>query len=352
MRALLVLPMLMAVMAVALGKRRVGIRLIVLVAVGAFVVSSIPARAPRVSDPSTAPNPAPAATYVAIGDSYASGEGTGSYFAATDRPRSQGAAAPRNLCRRSPIAYPYLVLGALERRGDEPALRDVACSGATTGDLLDHWQFTDTPPQVEALDPVVRVITIQVGGNDLGFGAVLDRCVDVKIVHERTPCAEDVRSRVATESATVAGALDRAFGAVRLRAPNATVLVLGYPLIFELDELPIGTKKRCAHVRRDDVIAIIEANVALNRLVEDAASRLGLTFLPLDRLFDDHGLCGRSDDWINGMTLDLPRRSERTISTESVSPVSRDSFHPSPRAHEAIAEAVVSGLDVIEGRSN
>jgi lysophospholipase L1-like esterase len=92
--------------------------------------------------------PAPfAPEYVALGDSYASGAGAGSYVDGS--------------CRRSSNAYPAL-------RGKEfPSFKFVACSGATTKSLRS---------QLRALTPATTLVTITIGGNDLGFVDVLTTC--------------------------------------------------------------------------------------------------------------------------------------------------------------------------------
>src|SRR6188472_2138363 len=98
-----------------------------------------------------APAHAAAPSYVALGDSYASGTGTRSYI-------SDGTS-----CQRSTSAYPSLIAA---QKGY--ALNFQACSGATTS--------TVTSNQLGALSSTTRFVTISVGGNDAGFSSVLTEC--------------------------------------------------------------------------------------------------------------------------------------------------------------------------------
>jgi lysophospholipase L1-like esterase len=89
--------------------------------------------------------------YVALGDSYSSGTGTRDY-------------SLNSGCQRGPYAYPALI------KADRPGtnLTFVACSGATTGDVLAN--------QVPSLNASTNVVTITIGGNDAGFSSVITAC--------------------------------------------------------------------------------------------------------------------------------------------------------------------------------
>ena len=79
-------------------------------------------------------------------------------------------------CWRSDHNYPHLVARA---RGS--ALRDRSCSGADTNDLSSPQAvFGGTnPPQLDALDSGVGTVSLQIGGNDIGFSEILQRCTAV-----------------------------------------------------------------------------------------------------------------------------------------------------------------------------
>ena len=100
--------------------------------------------------------PPPVRTWVAMGDSYAAGQGANDYSGGH--------------CRRSANSYWALLHGSLRNGLTSPAEKFVACSGATTA--------TVRADQLAALDPTTRLVTISVGGNDLGFAGVLTACVE------------------------------------------------------------------------------------------------------------------------------------------------------------------------------
>src|SRR5690348_7087468 len=94
---------------------------------------------------------AAAADYAALGDSYSSGVGTGSYTI-------DGA------CKRSVYAYPYLYAQA----HPGTSLSFVACSGAKTSDLLAN--------QIQAVTSTTTLVTMTIGGNDIGFANLIYQC--------------------------------------------------------------------------------------------------------------------------------------------------------------------------------
>ena len=95
------------------------------------------------------------ARYVAMGSSYAAGPGIG-----------QSADTPRTRCDRSADNYAHQLA---RRRGF--VLVDVSCGGATTAHILGPWN--ELAPQIDAVTPETRLVTVTIGGNDMGFVAGL-----------------------------------------------------------------------------------------------------------------------------------------------------------------------------------
>ena len=107
--------------------------------------------------------------YIALGDSYSSGEGNPPFLAGTD--------GPNDYCHRSPQAYSE-VLGSLF--GIAP--RFYACSGAVTSDITSTFHDTE-PPQLTqpGTDSSADLVTMTIGGNDAGFADVLQACIAQKL---------------------------------------------------------------------------------------------------------------------------------------------------------------------------
>src|ERR1043165_5465480 len=99
----------------------------------------------------SAPASAAAQNYVALGDSYSSGVGTGGTYSGGN-------------CKRSTNAYPQLWANS-----HKPAsFKFVACSGAVTSDVLNN--------QISSLSASTSLVTISIGGNDAGFVDVITTC--------------------------------------------------------------------------------------------------------------------------------------------------------------------------------
>jgi len=104
--------------------------------------------------------------YVGMGDSYSSGEGNTPFEPGTDQNGVNG-------CHRSSLAYPSLLRNSPEL--DLGATAFVACSGATTASVTDSGQWNE-PSQADALTSSVKVITLTIGGNDVGFPEYAQGC--------------------------------------------------------------------------------------------------------------------------------------------------------------------------------
>ncbi|WP_344377253.1 SGNH/GDSL hydrolase family protein [Agromyces tropicus] len=153
--------------------------------------------------PATAAQPDPIQRYVALGDSYAAG---------------QGAGIPLDACLRSDAAYPVL-LDAVPRIN---LLRQPACSGATISDVAST--------QLSQVNRGTTLVTLTVGGNDLGAGEVFAVCAPDP---ESFACATAVAE---AQQLLASGVIGQELGGLLLaiaeRAPNARIVVTDYPIPF------------------------------------------------------------------------------------------------------------------------
>ncbi|AUI59376.1 SGNH/GDSL hydrolase family protein [Amycolatopsis sp. BJA-103] len=150
-----------------------------------------------------------AARYVAMGSSFAAGPGI--------PPQRPGTPAA---CGRSTKNYASLVA---EERGF--ALTDVTCSGATTANILTAGQ-AGQPPQIEAVTPDTRLVTVTIGGNDVGYVGSLFTyaCQNTGGAN----CGQVDQDAVRAALATVHEKIGAVVAAVHQRAPRARVLVVDY----------------------------------------------------------------------------------------------------------------------------
>ncbi|MEU6254480.1 SGNH/GDSL hydrolase family protein [Streptomyces sp. NPDC047043] len=152
--------------------------------------------------------------YVSLGDSY-----------------TAGPLIPKQVdanCARSDHNYPSIV--AAER--EVTAFKDVSCSGATTENM---WKPQGTNgPQLDALGRDTDLVTVQIGGNDVGFGSIISTCARLSAQDPTgNPCQRYYGAsgidQLTVNIAQTAPKIDRVLRAVHARAPHARVLVVGYP---------------------------------------------------------------------------------------------------------------------------
>ncbi|HEX6696055.1 MAG TPA: GDSL-type esterase/lipase family protein, partial [Solirubrobacteraceae bacterium] len=77
-------------------------------------------------------------------------------------------------CLRSDHNLAHLAAATLGR-----SLADASCSGATTADMTAPQDVTPgpaNPPQLDALTADTQIVTLQIGGNDIGFTSILENC--------------------------------------------------------------------------------------------------------------------------------------------------------------------------------
>jgi lysophospholipase L1-like esterase len=223
--------------------------------------------------PAAAP-PRDALSYVALGDSYASGFGAGSY---TDG------------CGRSPLGLP----GLLDGRDQVDLIADATCAGArvTTepGAAGDRRDLPEQIAQVVAdgdLSADTDLVSISAGGNDAGFGEVAAACAS----QPPAVCSEVIAARTTTSLPVLAGALDALYADIRAAAPAATVLVTGYPHLFSPafgnEIIPLASQE-----------AFNAGTDGLNTVIRERAGTAGFVFVDLVPAFDGHGL-GSPSPWI------------------------------------------------------
>ncbi len=262
-----------------------------------------PSSSPSQSDPGPV-EPRRGPTYVAMGDSYTAGGPIG-----TLQEKS-------GFCQRSSRNYPTLVATDL----DVP-LTDVSCGGATSTGLLESAR--GVPAQIDAITPRTRVVTIGVGGNDLGFyGNLVLTCPDVsKPGQPGTPCRDRLGSQLATTIPAIGDKVGAALAAVARKAPKAEILLVGYPRLMP----PSGTCAQAPYAAGDVTwMASLESDLAAT--LAATARTHGVTFVPMYGRSKGHDVCSGDDAWVNGMN-----------------PPTGDGFflHPNAAGERAIADEVV-----------
>nr|WP_042195369.1 SGNH/GDSL hydrolase family protein [Kibdelosporangium sp. MJ126-NF4]CEL21968.1 putative secreted hydrolase [Kibdelosporangium sp. MJ126-NF4]CTQ92748.1 putative secreted hydrolase [Kibdelosporangium sp. MJ126-NF4] len=214
----------------------------------------------------SAPANAAAENYVALGDSYSSGVGTGG-------PYSGGG------CKRSSSAYPRLWANS-----HAPAsFNFAACSGAVTADVLNS--------QANSLSASTSLVTISIGGNDAGFVDTITTCT----LNGDSACVNRVEQGKTFARNTLPGRLDNVYKTIRQRSPNARVVVLGYPRFYKVPgscNVGLSDTKRSAINSGADVLAEVTAQ---------RAAAAGFRFVDIRTAWTGHEIC-TGDWWLNSLT--------------------------------------------------
>jgi len=219
--------------------------------------------------------PASAATvvnYVALGDSYSSGVGAG------------GVISSSGSCIRSTNAY-----SALWASAHAPtSYTSVACSGATTDSV--------NSSQLSALSASTTLVSITVGGNDAGFTNIMSTCV----LSGTSACVAAVQSAENFAQATLPGKLDTTYNGIRSHAPSARVVVLDYPVFYQLNvSLCIGLSET-SRAKIDEGINLIDG------VLQSAAGRHGFVFADVRSRFVGHQLCSGGTKWLHALNFADP----------------------------------------------
>jgi flagellar hook assembly protein FlgD/PKD repeat protein/lysophospholipase L1-like esterase len=266
-------------------------------------------------------------TYVALGDSFSSGEGNPDF---SDGPGDQ-------VCHRSPAGYPQLVANQLLATGSAAQFRFVACTGAVMGDISVPNPTKQVgghalPAQADALDHATKLVTVTIGGNNVEFATILESCLASGLVVGNTiPCATVWGPALSLSLSDVQNALEATYQLIRTTAPNARILVVGYPQLF-----PPVAPLTCWGISLIDTVWMHRMIDHMNDVIRDAtvAANAGVEYVAPPS-FSGHETCPLNpfaDRWINSPRLPAIY-----------------SFHPNGDGHAQLADAVMGALQQPDG---
>jgi lysophospholipase L1-like esterase len=235
-----------------------------------------------------------------MGSSYAAGFGI--------QPQAPGAGS----CGRSELDYPHLVAARLHSELD-----DVSCGGAVTANALDRPQGS-APPQIAAVTPKTRLVTMTIGGNDVNYVGTAIECgqPNSTCVATANPDQIDAAFQALPHSLT------ELIEAVRAKAPSAIIVLVTYPRLVPPTACPA-----------------LHYTPAATRLVASMGARLERVFVRVAktdqvRLVDPyvigaaHGPCATgANKWVAGL-----------VATNGFE------YHPTVAGHEEMAHLVEQEL--------
>lgn len=286
-----------------------------------LVVSGIVA-----TTPASAASPHP---YVAMGDSYSSGEGT----YADNSKYDPGTTSD---CHRSNLAWGRKL--AAEPAYNLAMLAHIACSGALTKHVMTEPHNGAEPQinQLKKLSPRPELVTMTIGGNDAGFSKVAKACY----VYGGKQCADAISDAGraidklvdctdAREAAEGYTCLQDVYRAVKEQVPTGRVIIVGYPRLFATG---IEAYARCSWAngwpgslgKMNDLVTRI------NKQIVTQAALAGVEYVDVTEAMKGHELC-TDPSWMRSITA--PSGKWNTISA-----------HPMQEGQTAIKDVVAGYL--------
>lgn len=187
--------------------------------------------------------------YVALGDSFSSGEGVPPFIAGTD--------TGTNSCHRSTQAYAKLLDSDPSLNLRLTAFR--ACSGATISAVQVGMQGESG--QLDSIKPDTSIATITLGGNDVGFRDFAEDCITVGCA-EGSEAYEDILYNI--ENGLSPG-LSNVYDQILAKNTAVKLYVIGYPYLVINSLLPCTT-----NIDSSERSAIYDVITLLNTKVESA----------------------------------------------------------------------------------
>jgi hypothetical protein len=175
-----------------------------------------------------------------------------------------------------------------------------------------------TSKQLGALSTGTAYVTISVGGNDAGFSSVITECAQPGWMSN---CDGAINTAQSYINNTLPGSLSTLYASIRSKAPNAKVVIVGYPRVFNGEDCNAGTWFSPTEETRLNQTADL-----LNSKLAAAASAKGFGFANPTSRFVGHAVCD-DVEWLNGLS----------------NPVS-ESYHPNRTGQSAGYTPLVNGL--------
>ncbi|AWH93204.1 SGNH/GDSL hydrolase family protein [Dietzia lutea] len=250
--------------------------------------------------------------YVALGDSYAA---LGDDTEPADGPVG---------CGQSLANYP----NQLDANPAVGELTDASCGGAVTDDLFEP-QRAGVAPQLDALDEDTDLVTLSIGGNDVGFGSIV-QCITGGLPGSPRDCESELGATVSGAIDDIygpGGAVDDIYAEIAERSPDAAVIATQY-----LPLMPAEGEDGCAFTQfigDENLEWAREITQEINDAVDEAARRNGhISVLPVDDA--DRSGCASVD--------------ERWVVFADGSQNNAAPFHPTALGQQAMAAAIAAAL--------
>ena len=243
--------------------------------------------------------------YVAMGSSFAAGPGI-----------TRSADDPPDSCRRSADNYAHQLA---RRRGLD--LVDVSCGGAVTASILAPWN--GHPAQIEAVTPATSLVTVTIGGNDVGYMAGLGAASCRELAARKADAEALAKCPAVTRApqeayVRLAAAMNEIAAQVHARAPKAKLVFVDYLTVLPATGVCAATPLSAA-----DADASRETARRVVEITRRASRERGAVVVSASTLSVGHDVCGAAP-WMNGFPV----------------PAGTAAYHPNLAGMTAVAEAL------------
>ncbi len=339
--------------------------------------SSTPASARWVTLRATGYVPPLQLDYLALGDSYSSGEGdtainplTGHkyYLPLTDVDGTN--TIPTEKCHVSSRSYPFLLRDSNGIGAER--MRSVACSGAVAtrdfsetriyhgqGGRLDALSEDTSNAQVLAYKDAgitsfipgriqqlefadkykPKTITLTAGGNDVGFGDKILACLSI-LSNCRYAYTDSGRADLGNQVRGMYPKLKDLYHKTKDSSPEAKIYVLGYPQFVSADNEICGALN--VQLKQPVRAMIRESVTYLNKVIKAAAESEGVMYINVENALGNHILCGSEKPYVTGLALTGKLRDfGLNLGFSEI----QETFHPNSEGNKMLAQAFQNQLD-------
>lgn len=274
--------------------------------------------------------------YVALGDSYTSGEGETS-----DARYLPGTNELSSTCHISDRSYPYRVAILWEKIG-----LNLACSGARVGDVM-YGSMQRAGQLMSAVAHSPDVLSLSVGGNDVGLIAKLKACLGIGTCEWAVPGLK--RFAAYREIVDFYDVLISTFSTVRRYYTEGAVVALGYPHVINKDAPSACDPLTSFLINQDERLFMHRAVTLLNDVIESAALRSGVRYIDIEGAFGENRLCDQGQRAMNALRVGDDIAPINFL--EDLKVIGAESYHPTPYGHQMVAKKITDELSWSDARA-
>ena len=207
---------------------------------------------------------------------------------------------------------------------------NAACSGSKIADVQ---HVKDTISQIPT------VISLGVGGNDADLVGKLKSCLGMDTCEWAQP---GKRAATAREIKALFPKITQLIDDLRTTYVGTPIVLVGYPSVINSQADSHCGALVGALLDRDERQFMNESITYLNHVMKAAAQYESIQFVDIQEALNGERLCDEQADAMNGIRIgdDIAPLSF----LENIKVIGAESFHPTPRGHQLVAEHIEATL--------